>query len=374
MADDPALSTTEGQEAAGSPPGYVQLTQVRVALADAGEAFSVPDATGRLPIVVLPKQPFRIRNELVIAGIIAIVAGIVLDIGMDLVTRSAILVVGVALIFLGVFRSFIVPVPEASQALLLRRGRYLRTIGPGNHVIPPWIAVSHLVSAREIPFDCPAVEAPTRDDVRVDMDILLTFRISQPERFVYTISAPDFDQVCQAACLDAVRQLIRRKDSDAILDLSADDEVALAADISEAIARYGTEVQRVVVTHVRPPTEFMASREARRLAAVRRHEQDERHALEQRLQADREALARERATAQSELIELEAKNEDLRLARLEARLAAYPNAVRWDIGAQRLEIAKALAANTRAMLQVGGGVDVANALLQNALGAEDDAD
>ena len=45
-----------------------QLTQVRVPLDEAAEAMATPDATGRLPIVVVPTHPFRIRNELVIAG------------------------------------------------------------------------------------------------------------------------------------------------------------------------------------------------------------------------------------------------------------------------------------------------------------------
>jgi hypothetical protein len=68
MADDPRLPVAS----AGAPvSAFQQLTQSRVPLEDAGLAFSVPDANGRLPIVVLPDQPFRIRNEFVIAGVVA---------------------------------------------------------------------------------------------------------------------------------------------------------------------------------------------------------------------------------------------------------------------------------------------------------------
>src|SRR6185436_2673476 len=113
--------------------------------------------------VVLPKQPFRIRNELVIGGVIAVALGIILD--FDLPVRSGLFAVGVVLVFLGVFQSFIVDVPEGAQALLLKSGRYWKTVGAGRHVVPPWIVVSHVVTVREIPFAATAAAVPAKDDV-----------------------------------------------------------------------------------------------------------------------------------------------------------------------------------------------------------------
>src|SRR5512134_1696763 len=84
------------------PQTYLQLTQARVPLDQAGEAFTVPDATGRLPIVVLPEQPFRIRNEFVIAGVIAVVVGVVLQ--LDIAVRTGLIGIGLVAIFLGVFQ------------------------------------------------------------------------------------------------------------------------------------------------------------------------------------------------------------------------------------------------------------------------------
>src|SRR5262245_41533705 len=173
-----------------------QLTQARVPLVDAPTALATPDANGRLPIVVLPEHALRIRNELVVGGVIAVLIALLLD--LELTLKGGLASVGAILIVLGVFQSFRVPVPEGAQGILLKAGRYSRTLGPGNHWVPPWIIVSHIVTTRETPFDAPSVEIPTRDDVRTNLDILLTFRISSPEKFVFTISAPDFDQVCQA--------------------------------------------------------------------------------------------------------------------------------------------------------------------------------
>jgi regulator of protease activity HflC (stomatin/prohibitin superfamily) len=375
MASDPAIETASpapvpatvapAGEPTPPPPVPLQLTQARVPLDEAGEAFTMPDASGRLPIVVLPKQPFRIRNGFVLAGVIAIILALVFE--TDIAIRGALLSAGAIAIFLGVFQSFIVPVPEGARALLLKGGRYHRTLGAGRHIVPPWIVVSHVVTVREIPFDTIAGAISTADDVRVDIDVLLTFTISAPERFVFAISAPDFDQVCQASALDAVRMLVRGKRAGDILDLSSGDTDALRIAIGAALAPYGVEVQRVVIVHVQPPLEFMASLESRRLASVRLDEQTEQHALEERLLADREALTRQRVAHQRERIELEAANEALRLQHLESRLGAYPNAARRDIEEQRIEVARALAGNTRAMVQVGSNGDVADALIMHTL-------
>jgi len=367
MADDPRTQLAAPVELPVS--AFQQLTQTRVPLEDAGEAFSVPDANGRLPIVVLPQQPFRIRNEFVIGGGIAVVVGLILD--LQLALRGGIVVIGALAIFLGVFQSFLVAVPEGARALLLKSGRYSRTVGAGRHVVPPWIVVSHVVTMREIPFESIALEMPAADDVRVDLHLLLTFTISAPEKFVFLISAPDFDQVCQAACLDAIRSMVRSKASQDVLDLSGDDTDALGASIGDAVGGYGVEIGRVVVTHVQLPRDFMASREARQLAAVQREEQTDRHALEERLLADRLALKRQSVTAHREEIELEAANDALRLDFLEQRIAAYPNAVKYEVDGQRLAVAAALATNTRAMIQVAGRGDIADALLLHVMAGDD---
>ena len=61
-----------------------QLSQVRAPLDEAGVALSTPDSAGRLPIVILPEHPMRIRNELVVAGVVVLVIGIVFDLSFAL--------------------------------------------------------------------------------------------------------------------------------------------------------------------------------------------------------------------------------------------------------------------------------------------------
>jgi regulator of protease activity HflC (stomatin/prohibitin superfamily) len=372
---------------------FGQLTQARVPLEDAADAFATRDASGRIPIVLVPKHSNRIRNDVVLAALIVLFGGIGLGLVLDNVAIMSFSIIGgVILAILGVYRSFIVRIPEGVNGLLTKGGRYLRTVGSGTHFVPLWIPVSHLVTRREIPFDVPVVEAITKDNVRANLDILLTFHISEPYEFVFNISADDFDQVFQAACQDALRRMIRKIKSDDITDLNDNDLVELLERLGEDISPYGVEITKISITFAQPPDEFILLKESLKLVSLQKIEQKEKQDLTLRQQADAEALARQKVVASVEqrreelqaryqssesrkrIVQLEADAEDLRLKKLEERLKKYPRAAEHEMELKRLEIARALAGNTRAMLQVGSADDIARAFVLRDIIRDSDAD
>lgn len=365
-----------------TPPDYTQLTQSRVPLEMAADAFATRDANGRIPIIIVPQQMNRIRNELVIVALLLFAGAFVVDFfegGIALVSLTILL--AVLCLILGIYRSFIVRIPEGANALAIRGGRYARTVGSGTTILPPWILISHLVTTREIPFDVPIVEATTQDNVRANVDTLITFRITDAYKFVYNISASDFDQVFQAACQDGLRSMMRQITSEQVVDLKKQDLAYMVESLSTAVAAYGATITGINVTFAQPQAEFMQSLEARQLAILQQSEQKEKQALAQRRQADAELLARQQVVAQVErdkelleteyrkaearhrLVELEAEAEELRLQKLEERIKKYPTAAQYDVGSAKLEIARALAGNTRAMLQVGTADDIVKAFV-----------
>src|SRR6478735_6350747 len=86
------------------PSDYAQLTQLTVPLEDAQLAFGTPDATGRLPIILLPTAPSRIRTSLVIAGVLAGIAGAILNINP--IVRVGGVGIGAVLVVLGIVPAF----------------------------------------------------------------------------------------------------------------------------------------------------------------------------------------------------------------------------------------------------------------------------
>jgi regulator of protease activity HflC (stomatin/prohibitin superfamily) len=378
VAIDQSSSTTSSE--------YIQLTSVRVPLEQAGDAFLTQDASGRTPIVVLTQRQNRISNLPLLIGVVILIGGIV----WAVVSGNALLggvAVPLSLIFfvLAVFSSFLVRIPEGAYGLLQQRGKYLRTIESGTHILPPWIIVSHVVTRRIIPFEVPVNEAPTQDNVRSNLQALVTFTISDPYRFVYRISASDFDQVFQAACQNAFRAMVRQVSSDEVNGLTRQDTGSLQETLSAASETYGIHIEQVNIVFAHPPADFVRSQEARQLALLQQDEQAEQQALALRKQTDGEALARQaviarigrereelqlqiqQAEIRKQVVELEAQAEELRLARLQERLERYREAAEWDWAGEQLGVARGLASNTHAVVQVGsaGAADIARAFLLN---------
>jgi regulator of protease activity HflC (stomatin/prohibitin superfamily) len=361
---------------------YTQLTQVRVPLEDAADAFTMRDASGRIPIIVIPKHLNRIRNEIILAALFVLAFGIIGGIFIENATMIAVAVpIGLLLLLLGIYRSFVVRIPEGVSALLMRGGRYVKTVGAGTHFVPPWVVISHLVTRREIPFDVPIVQAPTKDNVRANIDTLMTFRITDPYQFVYNISAGDFDQVFQAVCQDSLRLVVRNYEAIQVIDLTRKDLTDVVTNLSADVEPYGVEITKINVTYAQPPNDFMLSLEQRQLAIIQQEEQEQKQALNKRKQADQEDLAHQRVLAEVDrerdalkaefqkeearrkVIELEAETEELRLKKMQERLQNYPDAVKFDVETRELDIAQALAGNSRAILQIGNASDIVRSLL-----------
>ena len=212
------------------------------------------------------------------------------------------------------------------------------------------------MTRRTIPFDVPVSQALTRDNVRVSIDILLTFSITDPYKFVFNISADDFDKVLQASCQDALRTLIRGLTAEEVVNLQRKDTQELCSTIGQDVEPYGVTVHNIVVTFAQPPVEFIQSQEARQLAVVQQVAEEEQQRLALLRQKDAAELAHQKVLSDSE-------TETLRLEQLQEQLKNFPAASQYDLQRARIQVAQALASNTRAMLQVGRVDDIAQTLI-----------
>lgn len=359
-----------------------QLTQIRVPLERAAEAFASRDENGRIPIVVITERGIRVSPGLLLLALALLLLGLF---GQSLFGNALLpwLGVGAMLVVLGLvaYTAVRVRIPEGVNAMLARAGKYVKTIGSGLHLVPPWIAVTHLVTRREIPFTVPVEDAPTQDNVRALVQTLITFTITEPNRFVFNISADDFDLVLFASCQNEMRRMIRGITSDQINDLPRHDLAPLRQTLSEQVAAYGITIMNVRIIYAQPPADFMRSQEARQLAALQQREQQERQALAVLRQADDEALVLQRALAQEErerdvltarmkkeetrreLVTLEARVAEHRLQLLEERLKQFPTAANWERMLKQLAVMRTLAGNSRTILQLGNSDGLLRAVL-----------
>jgi regulator of protease activity HflC (stomatin/prohibitin superfamily) len=346
---------------------YVQIVEVNATPLDAAEALERPDAYGRVPLVVRIQRQPPIRFELILIAIGLAASGLLLPLVAAL--RAMIIVGAIAFLIVGIISRLFLRVPPGSVGLVVKAGRVSDALDPGIHLVRPNVALTHLVTTRELAFDVPVSEVRSSDGIAVTVDLLLTLGITDPLKLAYTITSSDLDQLVHASTQEAVRTLIRGTEALDALDLDVEEAARLRETIDAKLTPYGIEVRAVAFTRVALPGELMASVEARRLAAVQLVEEEQNFALEQRRISDRASLLSQEAEARRSAIEHEAAGEAIRLARLEERLAASPRAATYDLETARLRVAQQLAGNSRAVVSVGGGQLLADLLVAREAGA-----
>jgi len=368
VTDDPARMTDMSSESGAAPSEgtsvlaqvYIQLTEAEATPLDAADAIERRDQYGRVPVIVRIRRQPPINPVWILLAIGLAASGLFLP--LEAALRAMIIVGAVVALVVGIISRLFLRVPPGSVGLVIKGGRQDRVLQPGVHTVNPLLALSHLVTTREIAFDVPVSEVRSADGVGVAVDVLLTLRIADPVKFAYSITPGDADQFVQAACQDAVRTLVRGIEAMTALDLNSTQSDSLRAVIDPKVDRFGIDVSDVAFTRVTLPAALTDSLEARRLASLQLAEQAESYALDKRRLADQAALVSQEAESRRSAVEYEAKAEELRLAMLEQRIGANPNAARYDLEISRIRVAEQLAGNSRAVVSLGA-TDLMSSLL-----------
>jgi regulator of protease activity HflC (stomatin/prohibitin superfamily) len=368
VTDDPARMTDMSSESGAAPSEgtsvlaqvYIQLTEAEATPLDAADALERRDQYGRVPVVVRIRRQPPINPVWILLAIGLAASGLFLP--LEAALRAMIIVGAVVALVVGIISRLFLRVPPGSVGLVIKGGRQDRVLQPGVHTVNPLLALSHLVTTREIAFDVPVSEVRSADGVGVAVDVLLTLRIADPVKFAYSITPGDADQLVQAACQDAVRTLVRGIEAMTALDLNSTQSDSLRAVIDPKVERFGIDVSDVAFTRVTLPAALTDSLEARRLASLQLAEQAESYALDKRRLADQAALVSQEAESRRSAVEYEAQAEELRLAMLEQRIGANPNAARYDLEISRIRVAEQLAGNSRAVVSLGA-TDLMSSLL-----------
>jgi len=368
VSDDPARMTDTSADSGQVPfedlppvNPYIQLIEAEAPPLGAADAIERRDAYGRVPVIVRIRRQPPINPIWILVAIGLTASGMFLPLAAAL--RAIIIVAAVVAVVVGIMSRLFIRVPAGSVGLVVKGGRHQKVISEGNHTVNPTLALSHVVTTREIAFDVPVTEVRSADGVGVTVDVLLTLKISDPVKFAYTITPGDADQFVQASCQDAVRMLVRGIQAMDLLDLGPAETESLRGVVDPKLDAYGIDIMGVAVTRVSLPTVLTDSLQARRLASLQLAEQTETSALNIRLLADRTALVAQEAESRRASVEFDAAAEALRFAKLEERIAKNPNAARYDLESARLRVAEKLAGNSRAVVSLGGGDLFANLLL-----------
>ena len=348
MTDDPAQYAAS-DEAAG--PAFVQITEAVAGPLEAAEAIEQRDEQGRVPVVVrIHRQP-PINPVWILVAIGLGASGLFLP--LFAAVKAIVIVAAVVVLIVGLLSRLIMRIPPGTVGLTARSNKFDSVRQPGVHWVNPFLALTHVITTRELAFDVPVAAVRSSDGVNVNVDLVLTLGIEDPVKFAYTITTGDLDEFIHATSQEAVRLLVRGIEALSALDLGSAEAALLRASVDAKLESYGVGVRNVAFTRVMLPDAITASLEARRLAAIQLSEEQENFALEERRLNDRANLIALEQESRHKALELEAEAEALRLSKLDERLRAYPTAAHYDLELQRLKVAQQLAGNSRAVVSMG---------------------
>lgn len=99
-------------------------------------------------------------------------------------------------------------VEPAEEAVVLRLGKYIETVGPGPHWIAPIIETREVVNVGEVKTTKQGGQMLTKDENMVSAEIAVQYRISNPEEYLFNLVQPEksLQQVSESALRGVVGQ------------------------------------------------------------------------------------------------------------------------------------------------------------------------
>jgi regulator of protease activity HflC (stomatin/prohibitin superfamily) len=204
------------------------------------------------------------------------------------------IILGIAALFLVVFLSKAVYLVQQAEAVVVERlGRYQRTLGPGLHIVTPFMDIPRSVSwsyfkevdgkryyryirtidridLREAVHDFPKQNVITKDNVTMEINALLYYQITDPKAAVYEVS--NLPEAIEKLTQTTLRNVIGSMDLDESLVSRDQVNAKLRMILDEATDKWGVKVNRVELQEVNPPADI-------------------RHAMEKQMRAERDRRA-----------------------------------------------------------------------------------
>ncbi|MEP0961196.1 MAG: SPFH domain-containing protein [Roseobacter sp.] len=140
-------------------------------------------------------------------------------------------------------------VPQSEKYVIERFGRLRSVLGPGINLIVPFIdRVAHEISILERQLPNASQDAITKDNVLVQVETSVFYRITEPARTGYRIR--DVDAAIATTVAGIVRAEIGKKDLDDVQADRAQLMNTIKASVEQAVDDWGIEVTRAEILDV----------------------------------------------------------------------------------------------------------------------------
>ncbi|MBF2035527.1 MAG: SPFH/Band 7/PHB domain protein [Leptolyngbyaceae cyanobacterium T60_A2020_046] len=158
---------------------------------------------------------------------------------------------------------------QGNQALVERLGRYHRKLRPGlNFVVPFLDVIVWEESMRERLLDVPPQSAITRDNVSLEVDAVVYWKILDLERTYYEIE--NVETAIRELVVTTLRSEIGKMEFEQTFSSRDKLNQALLDQLDEATEPWGVKVTRVEVQSIQPPQAVLDSMQQQQAAEIKR--------------------------------------------------------------------------------------------------------
>jgi len=208
----------------------------------------------------------------------------------------------------GTFASGIKVVRTQNESLVERLGKYNRKLGPGlTYVVPFFETVAYSDTTRERVIDIPPQRCVTRDNVSIEADAVVYWRIVDMEKAYYRVQ--DLQRAMENLVLTQIRSEMGKLELDETFTARTEVNEILLRELDVATDPWGVKVTRVELRDITPSKAVQDSMELQ-MAAERK-----KRAAILTSEGDREAAVNSaRGKAEARVLEAEASKKSTILA------------------------------------------------------------
>ncbi len=215
----------------------------------------------------------------------------------------AIVIGALIVIIIFIFLSCIRIVPQTKEYVIERLGKYHGTLEAGFNTIAPFIDRRvKVVSTKEQVIDFPPQPVITKDNVTMQIDTVIYFKITDSKQYAYGVERPM--SAIENLTATTLRNIIGDMELDETLTSRDIINTKMRTELDDATDPWGIKVNRVELKNILPPEDIRNSME-RQMKAER-----EKREVILRAEADRDAvILRANAVKEQKIREAEGEKE-----------------------------------------------------------------
>ncbi|MGO0820671.1 SPFH domain-containing protein [Clostridioides difficile] len=194
-------------------------------------------------------------------------------------------------------------IKQSKVGIIMRLGKFQKVAETGVHFLIPFLdKMAYVIDLREIVIDFPPQPVITKDNVTMQIDTVVYYKVTDPVRYVFEIANPI--AAIENLTATTLRNIIGELDLDETLTSRDIINVKMRTILDEATDKWGIKVNRVELKNIMPPQDIQVAMEKQMRA-----ERERREAILQAEGNKSAAILQAEGEKQSAILTAEAKKE-----------------------------------------------------------------